>query len=189
MRSKYIVGCRSTARSRSTDQNESWRKGLARSNPSRSQADPWPLCPRSYPRPRPPDLGGGARSNGGETAEVQLFGATATHSLPRVGLHEGNDIANYMGSYSPRIGAARAEIHGNGGRGGDTAENSHGLRSPILRAEATNTFPAPRQHHWPRCRGNNGDKRLVHLHRATAASTLQQPQTRDDGVLGLDEAW
>ena len=80
--------------------------------------------------PRPSDLGGGARSNGGETTGVQLFGATTTHSLPRVGLHEGNDIANYMGSYSPRIGAARAAIHGKGGRGGATAENSHGLRSP-----------------------------------------------------------
>jgi hypothetical protein len=122
MRSRYIVGRRSTARSRSTDQNESWRKGIARSNPSRSQADPWPLCPRCYPRPRPPDLGGGAHSNGGETAGVQLFGATTTHSLPWVGLHEGNDIANYMGSYSPGIGAARAEILGIGGRGGDTAK-------------------------------------------------------------------
>jgi hypothetical protein len=118
MRSRYIIGHRSIARSRSTDQNESWRKGMVRSNPSRSQADPWPLCPHSYLRPRPLDLGGGARSNGGETAGVQPFGATATHSLPRVELHEGNDIANSMGSYSPGIGAARVGILGNGGRGG-----------------------------------------------------------------------
>jgi hypothetical protein len=90
---------------------------MGASNHSRSQTDPRPMWPRCYPRPWPPDLGGGARSNGGETTGVQPYGATTTHSLPRVALHKGNDIANCMGSYSPGIGAARARILGNGGRG------------------------------------------------------------------------
>jgi hypothetical protein len=132
MRSRYIVGRRSTARTRSTDPNESWRNGMAWSSPSRSQADPRPLCPRCYPCPRPPDLGGGVRSNGGETAGAQLFGATTTHPLPRVELHEGNDIANCMGSYSPVIGEARTGVLGNGGHGGGGAAPA---RNPAISRE------------------------------------------------------
>jgi hypothetical protein len=122
---------------------------MPRSNPSRVLADQRPLWTRSYTRPRPPDLGGGARSNGGEIARVQLFGATATYSLPWVELHEGNDIANCRGSYSPGIGTARAGILGNGGRGGggNPDDESTRYQPPTDEIARLSTFLA--RHHTP----------------------------------------
>jgi hypothetical protein len=65
------------------------------------------------PRLQSPDLGGGARSDGGELTGAQPLGATETHSSPRVALREGNDTADHIGSNSPEIGMAKTGILGN----------------------------------------------------------------------------
>jgi hypothetical protein len=71
--------------------------------------------PDATPRQQSPDLGGGFHSNGGESTGVRPFGATGSHSLFRIVLREENNMADYMRSNSPELGAASIDFPSNGG--------------------------------------------------------------------------
>jgi hypothetical protein len=65
--------------------------------------------------PNPNSIAAARLADDGELTGAPPQGVTVTHYPPRVAFRKRNNTTIYMGSDSPKMGAARTEIPGNGG--------------------------------------------------------------------------